>query len=321
MSDEQLREALKHPLLCTDFPYLGTRYQGKVRDSYVTPDGVRIMITTDRLSAFDRVLCTIPFKGQVLHSMTAFWMYLLRHIIPNHMVNVPDPNVVIASQCEPLQVEFVVRGYLTGSTSTSIWTAYARGDETFCGHLLPNGMRKHGRLNKPIVTPSTKAKTGAHDVSLSGEELIQRGLISGSDFGYLENRALALYAAGVEHCAQRGLILVDTKYEFGRTPDGELLLIDEVHTPDSSRFWETVDYEARFAAGEDPRALDKEYARMWLTKECGFKGDGPIPEIPDEVRMETARRYIAAYERIVGAPFIPETSEPLARIKANLASA
>ncbi len=318
MIDEAtLRAALKVPLEVTHFDSLGTRYEGKVRDNYTTSDGRRILITTDRISAFDRVLGTLPLKGQVLSRMAVFWFEHTKHVAPNHLISSPDPNVMIGIECTPVPVEVVVRSYLTGVTSTSIWTAYARGDRTFCGHALPSGLRKNAKLPRPIVTPSTKAEHGGHDVSVAGDELIAKGVISRADFDTVHDMALALFDAGSRHCARNGLILVDTKYEFGRTPDGRIVLMDEIHTPDSSRYWFANTYETRMAAREEPESFDKEYVRRWLAAE-GFKGDGPIPVIPDDVRVEASRRYIEAFERVVGEPFVADMRPPIPRIAAAL---
>jgi phosphoribosylaminoimidazole-succinocarboxamide synthase len=313
MDDATLRAALSVTLDGTHFEGLGRRYEGKVRDNYTTSDGRRILITTDRISAFDRVLGTLPLKGQVLAQMAAFWFRATREVAPNHMLDAPDPNVIVGVECRPLSAEVVVRAYLTGVTSTSIWTAYARGDRTFCGHALPDGMRKNEPLPRPIVTPSTKAAKGGHDVSVSGDELVASGAISREDLETVSAMALALFDAGVKHCARQGMILVDTKYEFGRAPDGRIVVMDEIHTPDSSRYWFAETYSARMSAGQEPESFDKEYVRRWLAAQ-GFQGDGPVPALPDDVRIEAARRYIEAYERVVGDAFVADLRPPLPRI-------
>ena len=315
--DEILRSQLAQTLAATDMPALGTKYEGKVRDCYVRANE-RVLVATDRLSAFDVVIGTIPFKGQVLNQLALYWFEETAHIAPNHVRSVPDPNVMVAHECTPLQAEFVVRAYLTGVTDTSIWRAYERGARTFCGHALPEGMQKNQKLPAPILTPSTKAPKGDHDVSVSREELIEMGHISAEDFDRAAAMAMALFAFGQERAAARGLILVDTKYEMGMTPAGELVVIDEIHTPDSSRYWYADDYEARLAAAKEPRSLDKEYVRRWLAEDAGYRGDGPPPALPDEVRMEAARRYIANYELITGQAFAPDAAEPTRRIAKNL---
>lgn len=312
-----LREALGKTLDSTSLDALGHKYEGKVRDNYTTADGRRIIVVTDRISAFDRVLGTLPLKGQVLNRIAAFWFDKTAHIAPNHVISVPDPNVLVARECTPLPVEMVVRAYVTGVTSTSIWTHYQKGERVFCGHRLPDGLKKNERLPAPILTPSTKAAQGDHDVSASREEILAISKMSAEDFDKAAELAMALFAAGQAWCAQQGLILVDTKYEFGKDKDGNIVVIDEIHTPDSSRLWFTESYAERFEAGRDPESFDKEYVRRWLA-DRGFKGDGPIPPIDDDVRIEAARRYIEAYERITGEEFVPDLEEPKARMAKNL---
>ncbi len=312
-----LRAALAHPLEGVDLPGLGTFYRGKVRDNYTTSDGRRILVTTDRISAFDRVLGTLPLKGQVLSQLAVWWFEHTREVAPSHLLSAPDPNVMIAVECEPLPVEVVVRAYLTGVTSTSIWTAYARGDRVFCGHALPDGLRKNDPLPAPIVTPSTKAPKGGHDVSVSALDLVSRGVISEADMDAVSALALALFAHGSAHCARQGLIMADTKYEFGRAPDGRIVVMDEMHTPDSSRFWFAEGYPARLGAGQEPESFDKEYIRRGLAAQ-GFTGEGDIPLLSDEVRVEAARRYVEAYERITGEPFVADLRPPVPRIRAAL---
>ncbi|MEZ4338585.1 MAG: phosphoribosylaminoimidazolesuccinocarboxamide synthase [Sandaracinaceae bacterium] len=313
---ETLREGLALTLEKTDLP-LGKKVEGKVRDSYLPGDGTRILVTTDRISAFDRVLGTLPFKGQVLNQLSAWWFRTTADVAPNHLIDVPDPCVVRARECTPLPVEWVMRAYVTGVTSTSIWSHYAEGKREFCGHALPDGMKKNEPLPAAILTPSTKAEKGGHDESVSKATLLERGVIDEATFAEAERIAHALFAKGREICAARGLILVDTKYELGRAPDGSIVVIDEIHTPDSSRIWLADSYEARMAAGEEPESFDKEYVRRWLAAQ-GFKGDGPIPPIPDDVRVEASRRYIEACDTIRGEPFVPNLEPPLTRIAHNL---
>ncbi|MFO0571265.1 MAG: phosphoribosylaminoimidazolesuccinocarboxamide synthase [Polyangiaceae bacterium] len=312
-----LRAALAHTLDRSDFPELGTKYEGKVRDNYTTSDGRRVIVVTDRISAFDRILGTLPLKGQLLNFVAAWWFEKTKHVAPNHVIEVPDPNVLVARECKPLPVEMVVRAYLTGTTSTSIWVHYQSGARSFCGHSLPDGLRKHQRLPQPILTPSTKAAKGGHDVSASRNEILELSGMPAADFDTAAEMAMALFAEGQRVAADRGLILVDTKYEFGKTPEGRIVVIDEIHTPDSSRYWKSATYDARFAAGQDPESFDKEYLRRWLA-ERGFTGDGPIPEIPDEIRVEAARRYIEAVETLTGEAFVPNLEEPIGRMRRNL---
>jgi phosphoribosylaminoimidazole-succinocarboxamide synthase len=317
LSDELLRAALGRTLDETHLDVLGAKYEGKVRDNYSTSDGRRIIVVTDRISAFDRVLGTLPLKGQILNRLAAWWFSKTSHVMKNHVLRVPDPNVIEAVECTPLPVEMVVRAYVTGVTSTSIWTHYAAGKREFCGNRLPDGLKKNQKLDKPILTPSTKAEKGDHDLSASRDEILAMGRISAADFDLAATAAMRLFDFGVRTCQERGLILVDTKYEFGRTKDGEIVVIDEVHTPDSSRFWFSRSYEERFAKGEEPESFDKEYVRRYLAK-LGFKGDGPIPPIPDDVRVEATRRYIEAYETITGESFVPDLEDPGPRLRRNL---
>ena len=316
VSQETLQRGLSNTLNGTDFESLGEKYEGKVRDCYIA-NGKRYIVVTDRISAFDRVLGTLPYKGQVLNGLAAWWFEETKSIVPNHVVDVPDPNVMVGIECEPLPVEMVVRAYITRVTSTSIWTHYAQGTRVFCGHELPDGLSKYQKLPHPILTPSTKADKGAHDVSASREEILAMGRIGADDFDEAASYAMALFAHGQKVCADRGLILVDTKYEFGKTPDGKIVVIDEIHTPDSSRFWYANSYPERFEAGEDPESFDKEYVRRWLAAE-GYKGDGPSPTIPDDVRVEASRRYIQACDEIRGTSFTPDENDPLPRIANNL---
>jgi phosphoribosylaminoimidazole-succinocarboxamide synthase len=323
ITDAVLHAQLQHTLEGTPWTSIGgrtlPRYDGKVRDCFIDAERrERVIVVTDRLSAFDAVVGTIPFKGQVLNQLAQFWFEHTGHIAPNHMLRVPDPNVMIARECDPLPVELVMRSYLTGVTSTSVWKAYEAGARTFCGHALPEGMRKNQRLPKPILTPSTKAAKGDHDVSVSKDELLAMGRIDPAVFDRAAAIAEALFAAGQAHAAKQGLILADTKYEMGLAPDGSIVVIDEIHTPDSSRYWYAEDYEARLAQGEEPRSLDKEYVRRWLANEAKWTGDGPPPVMPPDVRCEAARRYIASYELVTGKTFEPDGREPIARIAAAL---
>lgn len=316
LSDETIRAALAHTLESVELPGLGAPLRGKVRDSFVRGNQ-RIIVVTDRISAFDVVLGTIPFKGQVLNKMAAHWFEKTSHIAPNHLIDVPDPAVSVCTECRTLPVEMVVRAYLTGSTSTSIWKAYEGGARVFCGHDLPDGMRKHHRLERPIITPSTKAEKGGHDESVSREELLRRTDLTEAQFDEMAEYALGLFGYGTQEAASRGLILVDTKYEFGLSPDGKIMLIDEVHTPDSSRYWYADDYQQRFEEGENPRSLDKEYVRRTLI-ERGYSGDGPAPALGDELRVEAAKRYAEILSVVTGVAFEGDTREPIARISAAL---
>ncbi len=311
--ESRIRAALGATLDATAFPIPGARHQGKVRDSYTQGDR-RLLVTTDRVSAFDCVLGTIPFKGQVLNQIAAFWFEKTRDLAPNHLLDLPDPNVMVVQECEQLPLEFIVRGYITGVTETSAWTHYTRGVRNFCGNRLPDGLRKDQKLERPILTPTTKHE--AHDRNLSREEAVREGLISEARFDEAAALCFALFKRGQEFAATRGLILVDTKYELGLR-NGVLTVSDEIHTPDSSRYWFADTYEALFQAGKDQRKLDKEYVREWLAAR-GFRGEGTPPTLSDEVRIEAARRYIQAYEQVTGLTF-EEPREPAAtRILRNL---
>jgi len=298
------------------FDRLGTRYSGKVRENF-SRGGERLIVVSDRVSAFDVVLGTIPFKGQVLNELATFWFEKTAGLMPNHMLSVPDPQAMMTVECAPVPVEFVVRGYLTGVSATSIGQAYLRGERVFCGHGLEDGMQMHQRLPNNILTPSTKAPKGGHDESVSAEELFARDLISPEDYRAMEAQCLELFAAGQRIAAERGLILVDTKYELGRRPDGQVVLIDEIHTPDSSRYWYIDGYEEGMAAGQPPRSLDKEFLRRWLASQ-GFLGDGTPPLLSAEIRMEASRRYIETFETLTGAAFVPAEAPPVPRLKRNL---
>jgi len=306
VSEDRIRTQLANTLEETDIEGIGELLRGKVRDSYLQGDR-RIIVATDRISAFDCVLGTIPFKGQVLNQIAAYWFEQTADICSNHMIDVPDPNVMIVHECEQLPIEFVVRGYITGVTKTSAWYNYERGVREFCGNRLPEGLRKDQKLEKPILTPTTKHEK--HDRNVSRQEAVDEGLIDADTFDAAADICFRLYARGVEVAAERGLIFVDTKYEIGRL-NGKLVVSDEINTPDSSRYWYADTYEQHFEAGEEQRKLDKEYVRTWLAEQ-GFRGDGEPPAIADDVRVEAARRYIRAYELIAGREF-EVTDEPIA---------
>ncbi len=311
--EERIRTALATPLEATAFQGLGRKTAGKVRDSYRQP-GRRILVATDRISAFDRVLGTIPFKGQVLNQLAAFWFEQTRALAPNHVLEVPDPNVMVVAECEQLPIEIVVRAYITGVTKTSLWFNYAQGGRDYCGHALPEGLRKDQRLERPLLTPTTKHE--AHDRPVSRAQAIGEGLVDAATFDAAADLCLRLFEFGTRHARRRGLILVDTKYELGRR-DGQLLVTDEIHTPDSSRYWFADTYEARFAAGQDQRKVDKEYVREWYAAR-GYRGEGEPPPLPDAVRIEAARRYLQVYELITGRAFVPAEGPALARLERNL---
>jgi phosphoribosylaminoimidazole-succinocarboxamide synthase len=312
VADPVLSEQLGHTLAETHLDSLGERYRGKVRDVYRQRDRL-FLVATDRLSAFDRVLTTIPFKGEVLNRIAQFWFEKTKDVVPNHVLDTPDPNVTVARATKPYAVEVVVRGYLTGS----LWRDVQKGAHTAYGLDIPPDLRKDAPFPEPILTPSTKAPVGEHDEPLSEAEVVRRGIVPARDWTRIREAALALFGAGQAWCRTRGLLLVDTKYEFGAVGDA-LYVIDEMHTPDSSRFWRAASYEERFASGADQAMLDKENVRQWLIREKGFSGHGPLPVIPEDVRIQTAELYLRAYAEITGTPLKPVAGDVEARIRKNL---
>lgn len=305
---QDLQKSLACALHTIDFAgRLKQHHSGKVRDIFEIDDHRLLFVTSDRISVFDRVVGTIPFKGQVLSGISNWWMERVRDIVDHHLLAVPHANCVIAKKCRPLPVEIIVRGYLTGSSPTSIWTAYERGIRSYCGHRLPDGLSRHQKLPSPLVTPTTKGNIGEHDALISREEIIDRGLVSQPLYDQIQTIALQLYARGVEQAKKQGLILVDTKYEFGLDSSGNLLLIDEIHTPDSSRYWYANDYAQRIQENKEPRGLDKDYIRNYM-KSLGFLGDGKPPLLSDDVRIEASRRYVALYELLTNSEFVPDFS-------------
>lgn len=300
-------------------PELPGRYNGKVRENYDLADGSRIIIATDRLSAFDIILTSIPFKGQVLTQTARYWFEETADICPNHVLAYPDPNVVVGTRLDILPVEVVVRGYLAGTTSTSILTKYKNGERDMYGITLPDGMRDNEKLPHPIITPTSKAFDGGHDEPLSGEEILAQGLLTAEQWETVSRYALALFARGQKLAAERGLILVDTKYEFGTDKDGRIVLADEIHTPDSSRYWIADSYEDAFTSGKRPQSFDKDFVRAWVTERCDPYKD-PVPEIPTDLIEQTSKVYIQAYETITGKSFAPDMSGAtvLDRIRENL---
>jgi len=299
----------------TNFDFLGPKKTGKVRDVYERGDKL-VLITTDRHSSFDRIVAHIPWKGQVLNQVSAWWFEVTRDIIPNHVLAVPDPNVTIAKKCAMVPIEAVVRGYLTGVTDTAIWTRYAKGARVFGGLALPDGMRKNQRLPQPLFDPTTKE--AAHDRALTPEQMIAEGFVSKELFERIKAAALELFAQGQEVAARNGLILVDTKYEFGTDANGDLMLIDEIHTPDSSRYWQRDSYQARLAAGEEPHYFDKEFLRLWFIEHSDPYRDAALPEAPPDLVQELSRRYIQMFEQITGKKFEYGTTPIVARIERNL---
>ncbi|MFH2028609.1 MAG: phosphoribosylaminoimidazolesuccinocarboxamide synthase [Nanoarchaeota archaeon] len=318
ISDEIIKEQIKFTLKETDLSGLGEKYKGKVRDVYVSDDKV-FLISTDRQSAFDRNLANIPFKGQVLTQTSAFWFEHTKDIVKNHVIDVPDPNVVVCKKMKVFPVEFVVRGYITGVTSTAAWTAYSKGERKFCGNILPEGMKKNQKFDKPIITPTTKSDE--HDEKISAEEIVSRGLMTQEQWDYVADKALKLFERGTEIATNNGLILVDTKYEFGYDEDGEIYLIDEIHTPDSSRYWIKESYGEKFAKGEEPENIDKEFLRLWFKEHCDPYKDETLPDAPEELVIELSKRYIQLFEMITGEEFEAEAGDVSQRISENLENA
>jgi len=294
--------ALAGVLTDAEYKELPKFQRGKVRDSYDLPDGRRVMIATDRQSAFDHVLAAVPFKGQVLNQTARFWFDQTADICPNHVIEYPDPNVIIAKTLKILPIEMVVRDYMTGSTETSIWPMYDRGERQLYGHEFPDGLVKNQKLPGTIITPTTKAEQGEHDAPITAAEIVEQGLVTQEQWDDVSKKSLDVFARGREIAAKNGLILVDTKFEFGVDEDGQIVLADEILTPDSSRYWKADSYEQRLAAGEEPESLDKEFLRLWVRGQCDPYKD-PIPEIPAETLLEFAGKYVSLFETVTGQKF------------------
>ena len=315
LTHEELLAAVPHCLDGTDLPELGEKYEGKVRDVYLRA-GERVLITTDRISAFDRVLGLIPYKGQVLNQLSTWWFEKTADLVPNHVISVPDPNVTIAHEAEPLPVEVVVRGYITGVTKTSLWYLYEQGERQPYGITLPDGLRKNDALPEPIITPTTKAEKGGHDEQLTRDEILERGIITPALWNEIEMAALVLFARGQELAQRAGLILVDTKYEMGLV-NGRLTLIDEIHTPDSSRYWLADSYKPGGGTLDQPVHFDKEFLRQWYANK-GYRGDGEPPKMTPDFIAQVATRYMTAYEKLTGQIFVPGEQPAAERIERNL---
>ena len=301
ISRNELLQLIPQALEETDLP-LSNKQSGKVRDWYDLPDGKRLIVTTDRLSAFDKILASVPYKGQVLNQLSAWWFEQTRDIISNHIVSMPDPNAAVVDVAEPFLVEVIVRGYITGVTSTALWYRYSLGERDIYGYHFPEGLKKNAILPEPIITPTTKGGVTGHDERLTCAEVVEKGLLDRQTWDQVQSAALAIFKRGQEIANKVGMILVDTKYEFGRAMDGSVVLIDEVHTPDSSRFWKADSYEKRFAVGEDPENFDKEFVRIAYA-EKGYRGDGDVPQMPDELWASASERYITIYELLTGKNF------------------
>jgi phosphoribosylaminoimidazole-succinocarboxamide synthase len=314
---QRIQQQLGNCLTNTDFSELGSKYGGKVRDVYGQGKQL-ILITTDRQSAFDRILAAVPFKGQVLNQVSQYWFEHTKDIVPNHVLSVPDPNVTIAQKTTVFPIEFIVRGFMTGVTGTSVWTAYQQGRREFCGNTLPEAMVKNQPFAEPIVTPNTK--NDLHDEDTSAAEIVAKGIMTQAEWDKCADIILRLFKRGQEIAQRHGLILVDTKYELGKAEDGTIMLIDEVHTPDSSRYWLANSYEERFKQGEEPENIDKEFLRLWFKDHCDPYNDKVLPEAPAELVTELSARYIQLYELITGQEFVyPAVDEVITeRIKKNL---
>ena len=320
LTEQTLKPLVDKALAEVKIPELGPKIQGKVRDIYRRErDGWEelILITTDRLSAFDRVLGLVPYKGQVLTQLSAFWFAQMAEVIGNHLLELPDPNVSVVQACEALPVEVIVRGYISGVTKTALWYRYSLGEREIYGHHFPEGLQKNQALPTPIITPTTKGGPTGHDERLTSTEVVDNGYLDRATWDQVQAAALEIFRRGQEIAAKAGLILVDTKYEFGRLPDGQVVLIDEVHTPDSSRFWKADSYEARLAARQEPENFDKEFIRLWYA-ERGYRGDGEPPAWDSELAIKAALRYIQVYEMLTGQNFEPGAYPAEERIRAAL---
>ena len=313
---DRIKAELNNTLTETNLPN-GSKKTGKVRDQYDLGDKVAL-ITTDRQSAFDRILASVPFKGQVLNLTSAWWFDQTKDIIPNQVIDVPDPNVTLAKKCDVFPIEFVVRGYITGSTSTSLWTVYNNGNRTYCGNDLPEGLVKNQKLDDNMLTPTTKEEH--HDRPIAPDEIVNEGWMTQEDWDYCSKKALELFAFGQKKAAENEMILVDTKYEMGRDAEGTIRLIDEIHTPDASRYWIAKTYGERMAVGQEPQNIDKEFLRLWFVDNCDPYNDETLPEAPEELVAELSSRYIYLYETITGGVFpFPDAAKPVSeRINENL---
>ena len=317
--EETLSSLVSNAFRESELPLAG-KNSGKVRDWYPLPGGKRLLVTTDRLSAFDRVLAAVPYKGQVLNQLAAWWFDQTASILPNHTLSVPDPNALVAQEVKAFSVEVIVRGYITGVTSTALWYRYSLGEREIYGYRFPEGLQKNQMLPQPIITPTTKGGPTGHDERLTCAEVVERGFLDAQTWDEVQSAALAIFARGQQVAQAAGLILVDTKYEFGRAPDGRVTLIDEVHTPDSSRFWKGDSYAARFEAGQEPENFDKEFVRMAYTAR-GYRGDGQPPAMPLDLWVSASQRYITIYEMLTGQKFIPGQYPVEPRLEANLREA
>ncbi|MEW5868038.1 MAG: phosphoribosylaminoimidazolesuccinocarboxamide synthase [Chloroflexota bacterium] len=319
LSPQEILLLLPLALDQTSLPLDG-KTSGKVRDSYPRPGGQRLLVTTDRLSAFDRILGRVPYKGQVLNQLSAWWFEQTGDVIANHLLALPDPNAALVQEAEPFRVEVIVRGYITGVTTTALWYRYSLGERHIYGYVFPEGLRKNEKLPEAIITPTTKGGPSGHDERLTCAEVVDGGFLDAATWAQVQSAALAIFSRGQEVARRAGLILVDTKYEFGRSPDGKVMLIDEAHTPDSSRFWKAESYPERFELGQEPENFDKEFVRMAYA-ERGYRGDGEPPEVPADLWVAASQRYIAIYEMLTGQIFTPGAYPVESRLVENLRKA
>ncbi|MEZ4607532.1 MAG: phosphoribosylaminoimidazolesuccinocarboxamide synthase [Deinococcales bacterium] len=298
-----IQTVLPHTLTDTQLPELGPKSQGKVRDIYHHNHEL-ILITTDRLSAFDRVLGAVPYKGQVLNQLSLFWFDEVKDIIGNYVRHSPHPSVIIGEACQTLPVEVIVRGYISGVTKTALWYRYSLGEREIYGHHFPEGLQKNSQLPEPIITPTTKGGVTGHDERLTCEEVVSQGYVEAKLWDRVQTAALEVFKRGAARAKAAGLILVDTKYEFGLNRQGDLVLIDEVHTPDSSRFWRLDSYQSRFEMGQEPENFDKEFIRLAYA-EKGYRGDGDPPAWDENLAIFASQRYQQVYEMLSGKTFGP----------------
>ncbi len=316
MDIEKIKEHIDDVLTETNFTNLGEKKVGKVRDVYIAKDHITL-ISTDRHTSFDRKIADVPFKGEVLNQISLFWFDQTKDIIQNHVLSTPDPNVLVSKKCTVIPIEMVVRGYITGTTNTSLWTLYKNGERDFGNFTLPDGMKKNQKLESPVLTPTTKSDI--HDRPITPKEIVAEGIVSQEMWDEMADKAIKVFQRGQEIAMQKGLILVDTKYEFGIDENGKLMLIDEIHTPDSSRYWKADTYDERFSKDLDPEYFDKEFLRLWFKNNCDPYKDEVLPKAPPELVAELSRRYIEIYETITGKPFNHDFSQTtLERITKNL---
>ena len=319
LNAETIKKILPIAFAETELP-LANKFSGKVRDNYPLSEQRRLLITTDRLSAFDLILGCVPYKGQVLNQLSAWWFKQTADILPNHVINLPDPNALIATAVEPFPVEVIVRGYISGVTSTALWHRYSLGEREIYGYPFPEGLQKNQALPEPIITPTTKGGPGSHDERLTCDEVVSKNLLDAKTWQTIQQAALAIFKRGQAIAQKAGLLLVDTKYEFGRTPDGKILIIDEIHTPDSSRYWKADTYQQRFTQGIEPENFDKEFIRLaYVARD--YRGEGTPPRMGDELWLEASLRYIKIYEMLTGEAFVPGEYPVLPRLHKNLEKA